>query len=154
MEKNLKFLCDTFENVKFIVTGSSSLEICGSMAKFLVGRVFFFDLFPFSFHEFLKAKNPRLANIYKEKNCKIKEFLLSGEPPAIEAVDIFQNEFTPLMDEFLTYGGYPADKAEDTDTKIIIIKNIYDTYVSKDIIEFLKVRTRQSTVCILDPWQL
>jgi len=148
--KNLKLLYDTFENVKFIVTGSSSLELCGSMAKFLVGRVFFFDLFPFSFHEFLRAKNPRLATVYKEKNDQIREFLLSGEPTTIEAVDIFQNEFNPLLDEFLTYGGYPAViKAEDTDTKRIIIKNIYDTYVSKDIIEFLKVSDPSKYRCIV-----
>ena len=53
--KNLKLLYDTFERAKFIVTGSSSLELSGAMAKFLVGRVFFFELFPFSFHEFLVA---------------------------------------------------------------------------------------------------
>ncbi|MEM2192702.1 MAG: AAA family ATPase, partial [Candidatus Hadarchaeales archaeon] len=49
--KKLKLLYDTFENAKFIVTGSSSQELCGAMAKFLVGRVFFFELLPFSFHE-------------------------------------------------------------------------------------------------------
>ncbi|MEX2739333.1 MAG: AAA family ATPase, partial [Candidatus Wukongarchaeota archaeon] len=76
--KTLKLLYDTFENAKFIVTGSSSLELSDAMAKFLVGRVFFFELFQFSFHEFLTAKNPRLANVYKEKNSQIKEFIING----------------------------------------------------------------------------
>jgi len=148
--KNLKLLYDTFENAKFIVTGSSSLELCGAMAKFLVGRVFIFELFPFNFHEFLTAKNPRLANIYREKNQQLKDFLLNGTTLTVETRDIFHNEFTPLLNEFLTFGGYPAViTAEDADTKKIILKNIYDTYISKDIIEFLKVSDPSKYRCIV-----
>jgi len=148
--KTLKLLYDLFENAKFIVTGSSSLELCGAMAKFLVGRVFFFELFPFSFHEFLTAKEPRLANIYREKNHQIKEFLLNDTTLSVETRDIFHNEFTPLLNEFITFGGYPAViTAEDTETKKIILKNIYDTYISKDIIEFIKVSNPSKYRCIV-----
>jgi len=136
--KKLKLLYDTFENVKFIVTGSSSLELSGAMASFLVGRVFFFELFPFSFHEVLTAKDPRLAKIYEAKNKKIKEFLLSGRAE-IEK-DVFLKEFGSFFDEYITFGGYPAViKAEDFETRRMILKNIYDTYISKDVVEFLKV---------------
>lgn len=143
--KKLKLLYDTFENVKFVVTGSSSLELSGAMARFLVGRVFFFELFPFSFHEFLAAKDQRLARIYEEKSNKIKEFLLSGK--VIKVVkksktekDIFLKELTPFFDRYIIFGGYPAViKAEDIETKRMILKNIYDTYISKDVVEFLKV---------------
>lgn len=148
--KKLKLIYDTFENAKFIVTGSSSLELCGAMAKFLVGRVFFFELFPFSFHEFLTTKNPRLANIYQEKNSQIKEFLLKNTIPPMETSDIFHNEFSPLLNEFLIFGGYPAViKAQDVETKKIILKNIYDTYVSKDVIEFLKFSDSSKYRCIV-----
>jgi len=136
--KRLKLLYDTFENVKFIVTGSSSLELSGAMARFLVGRVFFFELFPFSFHEFLVAKDPRLAKIYEEKSKIIKEFLLSGK--AEVGQDIFLKEFTPFFNEYIIFGGYPAViKTEDIETKRTILKNIYDTYISKDVVEFLKI---------------
>ncbi|MGQ9641159.1 MAG: ATP-binding protein [Candidatus Bathycorpusculaceae bacterium] len=136
--KKLKLLYDTFENVKFIVTGSSSLELGGAMAKFLVGRVFFFELFPFNFHEFLLAKNPRLAKIYEEKNKIVKEFLLSGD--ADVGQEIFFKEFSPFFNEYVIFGGYPAViKAEDVETKRMILKNIHDTYISKDVVEFLKV---------------
>ena len=136
--KKLKLLYDTFENIKFIVTGSSSLELSGAMARFLVGRVFFFELFPFSFHEFLAAKDPRLAKIYEEKNKKVKEFLLSDK--AEVGQDIFLKEFTPFFNQYVIFGGYPAViKAEDLETKRMILKNIYDTYISKDVVEFLKV---------------
>jgi hypothetical protein len=136
--KKLKLLYDSFEDIKFVVTGSSSLELSGAMAKFLVGRVFFFELFPFSFHEFLVAKNLRLAKIYEEKNEKIKKFLLSGNAE-IEK-DIFLKEIAPFFDQYIIFGGYPAViKAEDFETKRMILKNIYDTYISKDVVEFLKV---------------
>lgn len=146
--KTLKLLYDTFENAKFIVTGSSSLELSDAMAKFLVGRVFFFELFQFNFHEFLTAKNPRLANVYKEKNNQIKECVVNGTTLPIEK-DIFQKEFTPLLNEYLTFGGYPAlIKTADPETKKTILKNIYDTYVSKDIIQFLKISDPTKYRCI------
>jgi hypothetical protein len=136
--KKLKLLYDTFDNIKFVVTGSSSLELGGAMAKFLVGRVFFFELFPFSFHEFLVAKNPRLARIYEEKNRAVREFMLGNEDK-IEK-DIFLKELLPLFGEYVTFGGYPAViKTEDAETKRMILKSIYDTYISKDIVAFLKV---------------
>jgi predicted AAA+ superfamily ATPase len=148
--KTLKLLYDTFENTKFIVTGSSSLELCGDMAKFLVGRVFFFELLPFNFHEFLTTKDLRLANIYVEKNIQIIDFLLKGTLPAMETTDIFHREFTVLLNEFLTFGGYPAVvTASDAETKKMILKNIYDTYVSKDVIEFLKVSDPSKYRCIV-----
>jgi len=138
--KKLKLLYDTFENVKFIVTGSSSLELSGAMARFLVGRVFFFELFPFSFHEFLVAKDPRLAKIYEEKNKSIKEFLQNGKAEISIEKDIFIKEFMPFFEQHIIFGGYPAViKAEDLDTKRTILKNIYDTYISKDVVGFLKV---------------
>jgi len=136
--KKLKLLYDTFEDVKFIVTGSSSLELSGAMAKFLVGRVFFFELFPFSFHEFLTAKNPRLAKVYEDKNRSIREFLLGKEVRI--GKDIFIRELEPLFGEYVMFGGYPAViKAEDAETKKMILKGIYDTYISKDVVSFLKI---------------
>jgi len=138
--KKLKLLYDTFENVKFIVTGSSSLELGGAMARFLVGRVFFFELFPFSFHEFLVARDPRLARIYEEKNKGIREFLQSGKAEVSGRRDVFVKEFAPFLEQHIVFGGYPAVIiAEDFETKRAILKGIYDTYISKDVVGFLKV---------------
>lgn len=135
--KKLKLLYDIFENVKFILTGSSSLELKEAMAKFLVGRVFFFELFPFNFHEFLVAKELRLGRIYEERNKEIREFLFNNKIKIKK--DIFLKEFSSLFNEYVIFGGYPAVLcAKDKETKRFILKNIYDTYISKDIIEFLK----------------
>lgn len=146
--KKLKLLYDTFENAKFIVTSSSSLELTGAMARFLVGRVFFFELPPFSFHEFLVARDPRLARIYEERSKRIKEFLLKGEIALEE--DIFLKEFAPLFNEYIAYGGYPAViKARDTETKRMILKNIYDTYILKDVAGFLRVKDAFKYRCVV-----
>ena len=135
--KKLKLLYDAFDDVKFIVTGSSSLEIGGAMARYLVGRVFTFELFQFSFHEFLLAKNQRLALIYEKRNGQMREFLRNGRIKI--GRDIFLREFRQLFGQYVTFGGYPAVlKADDPETKRMILKGIYDTYVSKDVVEFLK----------------
>lgn len=147
--KKLKLLYDTFENIKFIVTGSSSLELSGGMARFLVGRVFFFELFPFSFYEFLLAKNPRLAKIHEGRNKKIKDFLLRGKIVKIRQ-DLFLKEFEPFFNEYITFGGYPAViKSKDFETKKVILKNIYDTYISKDVVEFLKISNSFKYRCVV-----
>src|SRR3990170_5231103 len=75
----------------------------------------------------------------KEKNNQVKEFLLNGIVRSAEK-DIFHKEFAQLLNEYLTFGGYPAViKTQDFETKKTILKNIYDTYISKDIVEFLKI---------------
>jgi predicted AAA+ superfamily ATPase len=135
--KKLKLLYDTFENAKFIVTGSSSLELSGGMGRFLAGRVFFFELLPFSFHEFLLARDERLARIQEQKNQLVRQFLTGQEAELGE--EIFAREFGRLLEEYLVYGGYPAVvMAGDAETKQTILKGIYDTYISKDVVEFLK----------------
>jgi predicted AAA+ superfamily ATPase len=135
--RKLKLLYDTFENVKFIVTGSSSLELSGGMGRFLVGRVFFFELLPFSFHEFLLARDERLARIQEQKNRLLRQFLGGEEVEVGE--EIFASEFERSLEEYLIYGGYPAVvTTRDVETKRMILKGIYDTYVSKDVVGFLR----------------
>jgi len=135
----LKLLFDIFENVKFIITGSSSLELTGSVAKHLVGRLFSFNLYQLSFSEFLRVKSKQLFNVYQEKNNLLKEFIFNGRD--FEAkTDIFANDFKKYYEEYSIWGGYPeVTKAEDYETKRIVLKNIYETYITKDIIELLRI---------------
>lgn len=137
--KKLKLLYDTFEDTKFIITGSSSLELSGALGKYLVGRVFFFELLPFSFKEFLQTRDKRLIKLYLEKKEKLNALIEDGQE-FTPGKDIGHGEIWPYFKEYLQFGGYPeVIKAEDEETKKTILKNIYDTYVSKDIVEFLKI---------------
>lgn len=138
--KTLKLLYDIFDNIKFIVTGSSSLELTGKTAKFLVGRVFYFHLWQFSFSEFIKTRSAQLFEVYREKNALVKNFLEQEKKFPLPQTDIFKEDFKKLFEEYALWGGYPeVVKAPDAETKTIILKNIYDTYVTKDIIELLKI---------------
>ncbi|ODS36688.1 MAG: hypothetical protein A7316_09925 [Candidatus Altiarchaeales archaeon WOR_SM1_86-2] len=138
--RKLKILYDTYENAKFIITGSSSLELTGKTSKFLVGRVFEFNLYPFSFKEFLNAKDKRLARIHNERNEKFKNLIFNSINPGIDE-EIFTGDFKNLFAEYVTYGGYPeVIKTDDKETKKEILKNIYNTYVTRDVIELLKIR--------------
>lgn len=136
----LKLLYDIFENVKFIITGSSSLELTGKTAKFLVGRVFSFHLWPLSFEEFIEVKSPQLSNVYKERSNLVKSFIFEGNDFSFPQKDIFGKDFERFFEEYSIWGGYPeVIKTNDEETKRIILKNIYDTYISRDIIELLKI---------------
>ncbi|MBI5060970.1 MAG: ATP-binding protein, partial [Candidatus Aenigmarchaeota archaeon] len=128
-----------FPNAKFIISGSSSLELTDKLAKFLVGRMFSFNLYPFSFGEFLDAKDSRLSSMWKEKNKMVSGFVLEGKDFATHE-DIFVKDILKLFGEYAVFGGYPeVIKAEDIETKRIVLKNIYETYLTKDIIELLKI---------------
>jgi predicted AAA+ superfamily ATPase len=136
--RKLKLLYDTKENVKFIVTGSSSLEIT-QFSRFLVGRVFSFHLLPFSFWEFLNAKDKRILNIYEGKNKLLTDFIFKGRNFSVKR-DIMTKEISRLFEEYALFGGYPeVVKAKDRETKMTILKNIYETYITKDIIGLLKI---------------
>lgn len=136
----LKLLYDIYPNVKFIITGSSSLELANKTAKYLVGRVFFFNLWPVSWEEFLKIKSQQLYNVFKEKNQEIRDFISDGKDFKDFTNDIFQADFQKLFEEYAIWGGYPAVIAANNDeTKRVILKNIYSTYITEDITELLKI---------------
>lgn len=137
--RKLKLLYDTIENTKFIITGSSSLELTSATHRYLVGRMFSFYLFPFNWGEFLNTKDERLLRIYRKRNEKVRNFISNGENFTVKD-DIFLQDFEPLLEEFIIWGGYPeVIKTGDRETKLMILKNIYETYIGREIIELLKI---------------
>lgn len=138
--QKLKYLYDTLDDVKFVITGSSSLELTSKTSKHLVGRIFSFKLFPFSFWEFLNAKNERLKRVYEKKSKLISDFIRKGKEFQVEK-DIFVSDLRKHLHQFLRYGGYPeVVKTQEVETRKVILKNIYETYTTRDIIELLRVK--------------
>ena len=141
--RKLKLVYDFFENVKFIITGSSSLELTGKTSQFLSGRMFSFFLPQFSFAEFIRVKSKELESIYRERAKKIKDFIISDKDFNLKK-DTFASDFQKLYEEYAVYGGYPeVINSEDFKTKRTILKNIYEAYLSGDIIKFLRVKDTQ-----------
>lgn len=130
--KHLKYIYDLYPNIKIIISGSSAIDITIKAVKFLVGRIFIFELFPFDFDEFISCKDKHLYMIYQDiiKGINIKKNKI--KLPKINQVYIKQ--FNKLLEEFIIYGGYPSvvlsSKKVD---KIMILKNIYNTYFLRDI---------------------
>ncbi len=138
--EKLKFMYDTTENVKFIITGSSSLELTGSTSKHLVGRMFSTELYPFSFWEFLNVKEKRLARIYEKKNVRVMDFIRQGTELDVEE-DPFVSDFQDFFKEFILYGSYPeVIKSDSVEMKKTVLKNLFDTYITRDIVALLRIQ--------------
>ncbi len=120
----LKLLYDLKLDMKIIVSGSSSLEMKAKISEHLTGRKHSFILYPFSFKEFLLYKK---ADFYFKKS--------------IDSIAKFHNtDLQFLLNRFLKYGGYPKPLiAENEEKKIIELKEIYDSYIKKDVRDFLKI---------------
>ena len=140
--KKLKLIYDLFENIKIIITGSSSLELKNETAKYLVGRLLEFELYPLNFYEFLLYKDQKIAKIYKEWNEKIINFLTNNSDFEIKKdVDIYIDDLLKYLNEYIKFGGYPAIvKAKSEKEKIFLLKNLINTYLDKDIVSFLNIR--------------
>ena len=92
--RKLKFLYDRYhQKTKFLISGSSSLEISLKTVSFLVGRIFVFELYPFSFEEVLRAKDPKLARLFSE------ETILPSS---------LHKKLRSFFEEYSLYGGYPG----------------------------------------------
>jgi len=118
----LKRYYDLGGNLKFIVSGSSSLQIKGQVKETLTGRKHLFELYPITFREFLQYKG---IETHEELTRIIR----------------FESErYQYLMEEFVLFGGYPGVvKLDGADNKIRLLKEIYQSYVQKDISDFLKI---------------
>jgi hypothetical protein len=118
----LKFIYDNFP-VKIFITGSSSTELSVQSIQYLVGRIFVFMLYPFSFNEFLRFKNSRVASFLSETESLSDEVILRT------------NKY---YNEYALYGGYPQVVLAGNDReRELVLKNIYNTYLLKEIRQIL-----------------
>ncbi|HHD92635.1 MAG TPA: ATP-binding protein [Candidatus Portnoybacteria bacterium] len=108
----LKNLYDyKIKDLKIIVTGSSVLEIRSKIVEYLPGRKKTFMLFPLSFKEILK-----FGKLTKEEQKK------------------------KAWQEYLIFGGYPKVFLAGRDSsKKQELKDIYESYIKKDIVDYLKI---------------
>ncbi len=140
--KRLKLLYDSVPDIKLIVTGSSTLDI-SKIATFLVGRVFLYELLPLSFAEYLRHENQRLYAIFSANHREIAGLLLKGKKPRFDKVSVAEVE--SHAEQYIRFGGYPAVvMSEGAPKKIEVLKNIYITYLEKDIPGIFGITDTQS----------
>ncbi len=139
--KSLKLVYDLFDNVKMVVTGSSSLELKRQTGKFLVGRMLEFELLPLSFFEFLRYKDRGLSRMYAEWNGRVVSLLTEGTRLDVkEAEDVFTRDLLVHLNEYSKFGGYPAVVlAREEEEKKKLLKGLISTYMDRDIVSFLQI---------------
>ena len=97
-------------NVSIFITGSNSKLLSGELATHLSGRTISFRVMPFNFKEFCEYQ---------------KQSVL---------------DYDALLDEYMTFGGLPlVCEAKTEETKDVVLNNIYDAVVLKDIVMRNKV---------------
>jgi len=136
--KKLKYLFDTTKT-KFIVSGSSSLELTFSTGKYLVGRMVKFTLNPFSFREFLLAKDEKLAELL---NLKFKDILEKFNLKMAFGEEL-NLRLEKYLEEYILFGGYPAVVLSKTQNeKKKVIESILENYLLRDIKALLNLKTQ------------
>ncbi|MEZ4772408.1 MAG: ATP-binding protein [Bacteroidia bacterium] len=122
----LKLLYDEYAGkIKIIATGSGAFYIDRQFKDSLAGRKKIFELPTLDFEEFL---------LFKEQDT-LRDQLLSLRSGEIEK-SIFGEQIWTYLEEYLTYGGYPAVVLESNiQDKIERLQELRDSFVKRDIME-------------------
>jgi predicted AAA+ superfamily ATPase len=105
------------QHYNMFVTGSSSKLLSREIATQLRGRTFFYLLLPFSFREFLRAKNVFTEKLTMDEAAKIRGYLK----------------------EYLEFGGFPEVVFEEVE-KERILKEYFEMILFRDIVERHKLK--------------
>lgn len=130
----LKRYYDLSENIKFIVTGSSSLYLHEG-SESLVGRILDFKLQPLCFQEFLGLGRfgvtaPFISSLHDLDS-------LSSYSPSLDAIEAFHN--------FLLIGGFPdavkmfSEGIEIREIQYFLRESIINKIISKDLKKYFNL---------------
>lgn len=137
----IKSLYDLRLPVKWVLTGSSSLELKVQIKESLAGRVLSLSVLPFSEAETFRGYGfdpPDKRNIWR--------FIFGETTPDKKALKKYQAGIMPfkhriqkLFEEYMVYGGLPAvSLSNDTERKQMLLKSYRDTYLEQDIRNLVK----------------
>jgi len=121
--------------LKFVNSGSSSLQIKSHVKETLMGRKHFFEFYPITFGEFLRYKGHKIT----------------GDLARILRFE--SDQYHRLMEKFVLFGGYPGVvKTDCIEDKVKLLKEIYQSYVQKDISDFLKIENIPDLTAWFNSW--
>lgn len=118
-ERTLRRLYDSEKDLKLIITGSSAHLLPSEIASSLRGRTLTYRVYPFSFREFLKAKNG---------SYEVEPLRFSKK----------KDEIFRLMKEYMEHGGFPQVVYERAKTDLL--REYYRSIMYRDIIERYSIR--------------
>lgn len=120
----VKALHDLPIPLKFVLTGSYSLDIRRKTTEALTGRKKVFRVGQLDFAEFLHAVGSPSASVAIEESTE----------------RLHREELAHRLDEYATFGGYPAVvTTRDREKKLGRLEELRQSYLEKDIAGFLRV---------------
>jgi predicted AAA+ superfamily ATPase len=127
----LKKYFDQYRNIKFVVSGSSSLAIKDESAA-LTGRNLKFLIYPFSFREYIAAR----------ENIKVEKIPFEFEEfeKAYNRLLSLTNKTRLLFLDYLKGGGYPRLLCEEESRSKEILKQYFSDTIYKDILKTYALR--------------
>jgi len=109
------------EDLKIVITGSSSRLLSREVGARLTGRHVSFELFPLSFAEFLRFKGLHIGSIEA----------YFGQKPLIRS----------LFAEYRKYGGFPEVVLRDeTEDKELLLKQYFEDILHRDVVSRTEIR--------------
>lgn len=151
-EKILKNWYDLGYNLKFIISGSSSIWISKGTEESLLGRIKTTVMMPLKFSEVLRYRGILPDNFFTIKKILLSSLIksVSEKKPEIfkEKLEDFIGSFMPKKDlieielnRYLTIGGYPEFLEEQDDNFIgAAVRDKIKLIFFKDIIRYFKIR--------------
>lgn len=134
--KFLKLVHDHHQDIKLIITGSSSFDIRRKFRESLAGRKITFHLLPLSFSEYLRFKNSEFSQL--KQSCRLKDII--EQPGLAEKFHIYTEKVLPLFEDFLVFGGFPRIALEsESSLRKRLLQELFNTYVLKDIKDLAKI---------------
>jgi predicted AAA+ superfamily ATPase len=109
------------EDIKIFVTGSSSQMLSREIGTKLTGRHVSFEVYPLSFHEFLRFNNLEIGTEldYTARKATVRK----------------------SFHDYLKYGGFPeVVLKESTDDKELLLKNYFEDLLYRDIVTRYEIR--------------
>jgi len=122
-----KIIYDQLENVRMIITGSSSFHIKNKTGESLAGRKIDYHLFPLTFSEYLNQKG-----IEDNLNFNIFRGIIDTNKSGLKD-QLYKFDMKNILENVLIYGQYPYLVEKPNDEKYLL--NFIDSLIFKDILE-------------------
>lgn len=139
--ESIKATYDMFDNVRYVLLGSSQLLLLEKVRESLAGRCVIYELYPLTLPELatsdwndkiILSEWQKLLNNNFDATMLLPSFLM----------DKRQSVKTASWQHYLKYGAYPAlvDDEMDDEGKYIWLKNYVNTYLERDIRDLASFR--------------
>ncbi|MDO9399582.1 MAG: ATP-binding protein [bacterium] len=144
----IKIIYDQLENIKIIITGSSSFHIKNKTGESLAGRKIDYNIYPLTFSEYLNQKG-----IEKDLNFNVFEKIINDKKYNPKD-QLYKFDIKNILNSILIYGQYPHLIKNPNDE--IYLLNFVDSLIFKDILELNLIEDKKLAKDLLKllAWQI